>query len=101
MRQDLTVPRKPDGIISTKAWVLKAIYEQPTARYVDLAAALDMKETTIRRAIAALRKDGFISSVLDGRRNRYTVHLEQPIAAGSEIVLADFLAFLSADRQHS
>ncbi|MEO9254400.1 MAG: winged helix-turn-helix domain-containing protein [Tepidiformaceae bacterium] len=65
--------------LTNHAHVLLCITEDPNARLRDLAERVEISERAVKRIVADLEHTGYISRKRFGRRNRYEVHLEQPI----------------------
>jgi DNA-binding Lrp family transcriptional regulator len=65
--------------LTNHASVLLCITEDPNARLRDLADRVEISERAVKRIVSDLEHTGYISRKRFGRRNRYEVHLEQPI----------------------
>ncbi len=65
--------------LTNHAHVLLCITEDPNARLKDLAERVDISERAVKRIVSDLEHTGYISRKRFGRRNRYEVHLQQPI----------------------
>jgi DNA-binding Lrp family transcriptional regulator len=65
--------------LTNHAQVLLCITEDPNARLRDLAERVEISERAVKRIVSDLEHTGYISRKRFGRRNRYEVHLEQPI----------------------
>ncbi|MGI9540272.1 MAG: helix-turn-helix transcriptional regulator [Miltoncostaeaceae bacterium] len=51
----------------------------PGARIRDMADAVGITERAAQRIVAELEAGGYITRERTGRRNRYTIHGEQPL----------------------
>lgn len=67
------------NFLTNHANVLLCITEDPNARLKDLAERVDISERAVKRIVADLEHQGYISRQRLGRRNRYEVHFEQPM----------------------
>ena len=65
--------------LTNHAQVLLCITEDPNSRLRDLADRVEFSERAVKRIVSDLEHTGYISRKRFGRRNRYEVHLEQPI----------------------
>ena len=65
--------------LTNHAHVLLCITEDPNARLRDLAERVEISERAVKRIVADLEHTGYISRKRFGRRNRYEVHLAQPM----------------------
>jgi DNA-binding Lrp family transcriptional regulator len=87
--------------LTNHAQVLLCVTEDPNARLRELAERVSISERAVKRIVADLERTGYISRKRFGRRNRYEVHLEQPLRSpltrGLEIgaMLAILLPVLS------
>jgi DNA-binding IclR family transcriptional regulator len=59
--------------------VLLCIAHDPGIRVSDIADAAGIKERAVHRILADLRRDGFVSSTRQGRRNRYSINRHRPL----------------------
>lgn len=65
--------------ITNHSRVLMVITQDPTVRLRDIAATLDITERAAQRIVTELVDEGYLSRRREGRRNVYTVHLDQPL----------------------
>ena len=61
-------------LLSNHGKVLVCVARDPELRVSEIAGIVEIKERAVQRILAELRRDGFISSTRDGRRNRYRVN---------------------------
>lgn len=94
---DLRVPRTSEKLINTRVRILRVLYEDPMASYSKLQRLLGADESTIKRALAALRNEGFLTSHRKGRGSEHRIDLNSPLAPDIEITVGDFLRFLGPD----
>ncbi|MFL5895821.1 MAG: helix-turn-helix domain-containing protein [Thermoleophilaceae bacterium] len=64
-------------LLSNHGKVLLCVALDPEIRVSDIAHAVGIKERAVQRILADLRSEGFISSIREGRRNRYRVNRRQ------------------------
>ncbi|MCB0878011.1 MAG: MarR family transcriptional regulator [Thermoleophilia bacterium] len=85
--------------LTSHGHVMLAISREPTLRTRDIAAQVGITERATQRIIADLERDGYISRVRDGRRNRYTVHPQGPMRhpMNDRHVLGELLDVLAGD----
>jgi len=88
------MPRQPQALLTTNARILRAVHTNPRMSLVELADALEVHETTIRRAVKELEAQGLLTRVRPGRRNRYTIHTDQKIDPESRGTVGDLLDLL-------
>ena len=67
------------NFLTNHAHVLLCITDDPNARLKDLAERVEISERAVKRIVSDLEHTGYISRKRFGRRNRYEVHLQQPI----------------------
>lgn len=65
--------------VTNHAHVLERISTDPSARLVDIAASLGVRERTVAQIVSDLEQAGYLTKNRDGRRNRYEVHGELPL----------------------
>jgi len=83
--------------LTSHAHVMIAISGDPTLRTRDIADAVGITERATQRIITDLERDGYLTRIREGRRNRYTVHaggrMRHPINHQHELAeLLDALA---------
>ena len=70
----------PDWTFLTNhAHVLLCVARDPGVRHRDLAVQVGITERAAQRIVADLVDAGYLTSIRDGRRNRYEVHRELPL----------------------
>jgi DNA-binding IclR family transcriptional regulator len=69
------------------ARVLIAIARDPEARTRDIAARIGITERAVHGIIADLHQGGYLTRERIGRRNRYTLDLDQPFRHRTEASL--------------
>ena len=65
--------------LTNHSHVLICIVEDTSARTRDIAARVGITERAVQRIVTELCDAGYVSKVRQGRRNRYTVHLDRPL----------------------
>lgn len=65
--------------LSNHAHVLVSLAAQPEQRIRDLAASIGITERAIQRILANLEEEGMVQHEREGRRNVYSLHLNQPL----------------------
>lgn len=65
--------------LTNHAHVLIAISRDPEARQTDIAYAVGITSSAVRRIIGELEEEGYLSHEKIGRRNRYTVLTDRPM----------------------
>lgn len=70
----------PFTFLSNHGLVLLCIAHDPRARMRDVASAVDITERAAQRIVAELIEYGYLTREREGRRNRYTVRTDLPIA---------------------
>lgn len=83
--------------LSNHGHVLLCIARERGVRLREVAQRIGITERAVQRIVADLEKDGYLSHVKEGRRNRYEVHAERklrhPLMAHSELrVLLEILS---------
>jgi predicted transcriptional regulator len=71
--------RSPWTFLSNHGHVLLCIAQDPDVRGRDIATRVGVTERAAQRIVADLVEGGYITRVRVGRRNRYSVHGEQPL----------------------
>lgn len=64
---------------SNHAHVLVYLHEDGQARVRDVAEAVGITQRAVLKIIADLETEGLIERSREGRRNRYTLHLDAPL----------------------
>ncbi|MFK4066269.1 helix-turn-helix transcriptional regulator [Streptomyces sp. NPDC029674] len=82
--------------------VLLIIARDPTARIQDIATACQVSDRTAQTLVSDLETAGYLSREREGRRTRYTLHLDgpfrHPLLAGHSLrALLDLLTSHPAD----
>jgi DNA-binding Lrp family transcriptional regulator len=70
----------PFTFLSNHGLVLLCIAHDPRARMREIASAVDITERAAQRIVAELIEYGYVTRVREGRRNRYSVRTELPLA---------------------
>lgn len=65
--------------LTNHAIVLLHISANPGARLRDIAAAAGITERAVQQIVRDLSESGYVTATRVGRRNQYTVHLQQPM----------------------
>jgi predicted transcriptional regulator len=65
--------------LTNHAHVLLCVARDPGIRHRDLAERVGITERAAQRIVADLIEAGYLDSVREGRRNRYSVHPELPL----------------------
>jgi hypothetical protein len=71
--------QRPGGrwtFLTNHARVLMVIAQAPAARLRDIAAACETIERTVQMIVSDLERAGYLIRERDGRRTRYTLHLD-------------------------
>jgi hypothetical protein len=68
------------SFLTNHARAILFLADRPDARIRDLAQALDVTERTAFAVVADLIADGYVVKEKDGRRNRYHIQAERPLA---------------------
>ena len=87
------------SFLTNHAQVLLCIANDPSARLIDIAAALGITERSAFAIVKDLTKAGYVVKRKDGRRNRYEVqsHLLVSGPVIRSTTVAELLALLVAD----
>lgn len=64
---------------SNNAHVLVCLAKDPSARLRDVAEQVGITERAAQRIVAQLKDAGVLSKKREGRRNRYSIDMEQPL----------------------
>jgi Winged helix-turn-helix DNA-binding len=70
----------PFAFLSNHGLVLLCIAHDPRTRMRDIAGAVDITERAAQRIVAELIQYGYVARAREGRRNRYTVRTDLPLA---------------------
>jgi DNA-binding IclR family transcriptional regulator len=65
--------------LTNHAHVLLCVAEDPEARLRDVAARVGITERAVQRIVTELQAGGYVTVSKAGRRNRYQLHLRQPL----------------------
>jgi len=65
--------------LTNHSHVLICITEDDSVRSRDIAARVGITERAVQRIVRELCEAGYVTKVREGRRNRYTVHLDLPL----------------------
>ncbi|KAF0095581.1 MAG: IclR-like transcriptional regulator [Puniceicoccaceae bacterium 5H] len=64
---------------SNHAHVLIALARNPYQPLREVALAVGITERAVQRIVADLEEGGYLERNREGRRNRYTIHLQRPL----------------------
>jgi len=67
------------GFLTSHAMVLTYISQRPDSTGRHIAEAIGLTERAVRKLLADLQAEGYVSSERVGRRNRYSVNSQRPI----------------------
>ncbi|MDQ1013486.1 hypothetical protein QFZ43_000035 [Streptomyces afghaniensis] len=70
--------------LTNHARVLLSIARSPSARIRDIAAACRITERTAQNIVSDLEEVGYLHRQRNGRRNQYTLRLDQPLRHPAE-----------------
>ena len=65
--------------LTNHSHVLICIAEDASVRSRDIATRVGITERAVQRIVTELCDAGYVSKVREGRRNRYSVHLDRPL----------------------
>ena len=65
--------------LSNHAHVLVCLHRDPEMRVRDLSAQVGITERAVQKILAQLEEEGLITRYREGRRNTYSLHLDQPL----------------------
>ncbi len=65
--------------LTNHSHVLICIAEDASVRSRDIATRVGITERAVQRIVTELCDAGYVSKVRQGRRNRYSVHLDRPL----------------------
>jgi predicted transcriptional regulator len=84
------------SFLTNHARVLLCIAHDPGARLRDIAASLSITERSAHAIVADLAEAGYVVKHKDGRRNRYQVRADLPLAepGTAEPAVSEVLALL-------
>ncbi|MFI6357345.1 helix-turn-helix transcriptional regulator [Streptomyces sp. NPDC050743] len=84
------------GFLTNHAHVLRAIARNPDLRLRDIAAACDITERTVQSIVTDLEQAGYLSRERDGRRTRYSLHLDDTLRhpADAHLTVRELLELL-------
>lgn len=92
------VPTPDWTFLSNHSHVLVCIAQDPDVRVVEIARRVGIGERAVHRILRDLEEAGYATRTREGRRNRYSVHLDRtlrhPLEAAHRI--ADVLGPLTA-----
>ena len=89
-------PLRPFGFLTNHGLALLCIAQDPGIRMRDIADTVDITERAAQRIVAELIDAGYLERERVGRRNRYTVRTNLPVAvpASREVDLNSLLNVL-------
>jgi Mn-dependent DtxR family transcriptional regulator len=67
------------SVLSNHGAVLAVIAQQKAIKAVDIAALLELTERSVRRIIADLYKDGYITKKYEGGVNHYKIETQKTL----------------------
>ena len=77
------------NFLTNHANVLLCVTEEPDIRLRDLAVKVGISERAVKRIVADLERDGYVSRERMGRRNHYLVHegatVPGPVVRGLQV----------------
>ena len=87
--------------LTNHAMVLSALARNPRITAREIASAIGITERTVRKIIADLELEGYISKKREGRRLRYRINPELTLRHESyqEMAIGDFLEALGWKRR--
>lgn len=65
--------------LTNHSHVLICIAEDASSRSRDIAARVGITERAVQRIVMELCDAGYVTKIREGRRNRYSVHLDRPL----------------------
>jgi DNA-binding IclR family transcriptional regulator len=65
--------------LSNHAHVLISLAAEPDSRLRDVATRVGITERAVQKILADLEREGLVVREREGRRNRYRLHLDQPL----------------------
>ena len=65
--------------LSNHAHVLVCLHRDPEMRVRDLSALVGITERAVQKILSQLEEEGLITRHREGRRNTYSLHLDQPL----------------------
>ena len=65
--------------LTNHAHVMVCLRRDPTSRMRDVADAVGITERAAQRIVSELEEAGYLAREREGRRNRYTLHMELPL----------------------
>ncbi|MFI6808104.1 MarR family transcriptional regulator [Streptomyces luteogriseus] len=80
----MTHPERRWTFLTNHARVLRVIARELDARLSDIAAACHITERAVQAIIVDLEQAGYLQRRRAGRRNRYTLNLDQPLRHPAE-----------------
>ncbi len=79
-RAQVFVPIEPGWtFLSNHGHVLVCLARNPDMRLRDVAQAVGITERAVQKIIGDLESGGVLTREREGRRNRYQLHIEQPL----------------------
>ena len=95
------MPEKKWTFITSHGAVLAFIAKHKRVRAIDIATAIGLTERSVRRIIADLEADGYISKKREGWVNRYEVNQELLLRrqVGRDIMIGDILKVLLSNKE--
>jgi DNA-binding IclR family transcriptional regulator len=77
---------RPTGwtFLTNHGHVIVVLSRFPDSRVRDIAATVGITERATQAILADLERDGYLTRTREGRRNRYELHVEQPLRHPAE-----------------
>ncbi len=72
-------PARRWTFLSNHAHVLLCLAREPEMLIRDMATSIGITERAVQMILASLEREGLVEHERQGRRNVYTLHLEQPL----------------------
>jgi len=84
------------AFLTNHALVLSIVARNPEITAVAVAEAIGIRERAVRRIIADLEADGYITKKKEGRRNKYFINSDLPMRHSTQrhVVVGEFLQAL-------
>jgi len=80
--------------------VLATIAKQPKSTAREIGDAVGITERTAHKIINDLEKEGYITKIKAGRKNRYRIHSDVPLVdEASDVAVGELLAMLGWKRR--
>jgi DNA-binding MarR family transcriptional regulator len=88
------------SFFTTHGLVLATIAKQPRSTAREIGDTVGITERTAHKIINDLEKEGYITKIKTGRKNRYRIHSNVPLTdEGSDVAVGELLAMLGWKRR--